>query len=207
MLDVPVPLEEQLLVDAFAPHDILVPEQVIEVPKILVDELSVRTPVRESQLAEQLVEVPTITSYSSLSQRTMEQNVDFPVPDRTGRNSGLQGFLLGQSSTSSSFSLERISERIVAQNVEFPVGGGLQGFRPRQSSSASSSSTAGFHGSADEPGEGSFSHFSPNEKKCEDRSALGVGTECGLYFIHASMRSPISLKTASSIMRMIRRYG
>ena len=38
MLDVPVPLmEEQLLVDAFAPHDIQVPEQVIEVPKILID--------------------------------------------------------------------------------------------------------------------------------------------------------------------------
>ena len=52
-LDVPVPLmEEQLLVDAFAPHGIHVPEQVIEVPKILIDELSVRTPVREPQLAE-----------------------------------------------------------------------------------------------------------------------------------------------------------
>ena len=63
MLDVPVPLmEEQLLVDAFAPHDIQVPEQVIEVPKILIDELSVRTPVREPQLAEQLVEAPSIVS-------------------------------------------------------------------------------------------------------------------------------------------------
>ena len=40
MLDVPVPLmEEQLLVGAFAPHDIYVPEQVIEVPKIFIDEL------------------------------------------------------------------------------------------------------------------------------------------------------------------------
>ena len=43
MLDVPVPLmEEQLLDGVCAPHDIHVPEQVIEVPKILVDELSVR---------------------------------------------------------------------------------------------------------------------------------------------------------------------
>ena len=66
MLDVPVPLmEEQLLVDAFAPHDVRVPEQVIEVPKILIDELSVRTPVREPQLAEQVVEVPTIRRSSS----------------------------------------------------------------------------------------------------------------------------------------------
>ena len=63
MIDVPVPLmEEQLLVDVFAPHDIQVPEQVIEVPKILIDELSARTLVREPQLAEQLVEVPTIIS-------------------------------------------------------------------------------------------------------------------------------------------------
>ena len=63
MLDVPVPLMEgQLLVDAFAPHDIQVPEQVIEVPKILIDELSVRTLVREQQLAEHLVEAPSTVS-------------------------------------------------------------------------------------------------------------------------------------------------
>ena len=86
MLDVPVPLmEEQLLVHAFAPHDIHVTKQVIEVPKILIDELSVRTPVREPQLAEQLVEVPTIISFSPL-QRIKEQNVDIPV-----HGGGLQG--------------------------------------------------------------------------------------------------------------------
>ena len=33
------------------------PEQVIEVPKILSDDVPMRTPVREPQLAEQLVEV------------------------------------------------------------------------------------------------------------------------------------------------------
>ena len=60
MLGVPVPLmEKQLLVDVFACYDIQVPEQVIEVPKILIDDISVRTPVCEPQLAEQLVEVPT----------------------------------------------------------------------------------------------------------------------------------------------------
>ena len=41
-------MEEQLLVDAFAPHDVWVPEQVIEVPKILIDELPARTSVREA---------------------------------------------------------------------------------------------------------------------------------------------------------------
>ena len=53
----------------------------------------------------------------------MEQNVDFPVPDRGGRNAGLQQ--------------ERISERIVEQIVDSRVvGGGLQDFRPVQRSSA-----------------------------------------------------------------------
>ena len=106
-----------------------------------------------------------------LRQLITKQNVDVPVPCRGGRLAGLQGFLPRQSSTALP-SLERISERIVEQNVDFPVGGGLQDFLPGQSSSASSSSPAGVHGSADVPGEGFFSHFSPKEKKCEGRSAL-----------------------------------
>ena len=36
------------------------PEQVIEVPKIFSEDVSLRTAFREPQLAEQLVEVPTI---------------------------------------------------------------------------------------------------------------------------------------------------
>ena len=83
------------------------PEQFIAVPKILSDDVPMRALVRETQLAEQLVEVPTIVSWSLL-----------------------QGFPPGQASTTSSFSLERISERIAEQNVEFPVGGGLQDFLP-----------------------------------------------------------------------------
>ena len=135
MLDVPVPLmEEQLLVDAFAPHDVRVPEQVIEVPKIPIDELPARTSAREPQLAEQLVEVPTIISFSSL-QRIVEQNVDVPVP--RGGVRGLQGFPTGLASTTSSFSLERIPERNVELIAGFP-GGGLQDFLPGQSSSSSS---------------------------------------------------------------------
>ena len=145
MLDVPVPLmEEQLLVDAFAPHDVRVPEQVIEVPA--------RTSVREPQLAEQLVEVPTILSFSSL-QRTVEQNVDVPVPRGGAR--GLQGFPPGQASTTSSFSLERISERNVEQIADFP-GGGLQDFLPGQSSSSSSHDPARAYVALDAPGYGVF---------------------------------------------------
>ena len=144
MLDVPVPLmEEQLLVDAFAPHETHVPEQVIEVPKILIDDLSVRTLVREPQLAEQLVEVPPIISFSSL-QRIVEQNVGIPVP--YGGVRGLQGFHPGQDSTSSPLSLERLSERNVEQIVDSRgFGGGLQDFLPGQSSSSSVHTQSGGH--------------------------------------------------------------
>ena len=74
VLDIPVPqMVEQLpnltqFFRALSP----VPEQVIEVPKILPDDVPMRTAVRDAQLAEQLVEVPTIVSYSWL-QRNMEQ--------------------------------------------------------------------------------------------------------------------------------------
>ena len=119
--------------------DALIPvaEQVIDVPKIFIERIPPRTSLREPQLAEQLVEVPTIVSFSSL-QRIMEQTVDIPVPQGGGRHADLQGFLRGQSSTG------------VEQIVDIP-GGGLH--RPGQSSS-----------SADEPGVGGFSHFSPNKK-------------------------------------------
>ena len=101
MLDVPVPLmEEQLLVDAFAPHDIQVPEQVIEVPKILIDELSVRTPVREPQLAEQLVEAPSIVSLIEVIRQPVEQITDIPVARGGVR---LEGFLQEQGSLTFQF--------------------------------------------------------------------------------------------------------
>ena len=48
------------------------PKQGIEVPKILPFDVPMRAAVRVPQLAEQLVEVPTIISYSSLH-RTVEQ--------------------------------------------------------------------------------------------------------------------------------------
>ena len=62
------------------------PEQVVKVPKISSSRRSHRRRVRfAEQLAEQLVEVPTIVSYSLL-QLIMEQNADIPVPlGRGGR--------------------------------------------------------------------------------------------------------------------------
>ena len=181
LLDDPVPQMVEQLPDVLRFFDLLlpVPEQVIEVPKILLDDVPVRAVLRDPQLVEQLVEVPTIVSYSWLQLR-MEQNVDIPAPGRGGRISGLQGFLPEQSSTARLAAQERSSERIVEQIVDSRVvGGGLQEFRPGQGSAASSSVSPGH------AGEGVFRTFPQNKKKCEVESALGVGTECGLYFIHA----------------------
>ena len=86
------------------------PEQFIEMPKILLDDAPVRTAVRDTQLAEQLVEVPTIVPCSSL-QRTVEHHVDIPVPGGGGRLAGLQGFLPGQSATAPT----------VEQNFDIPA--------------------------------------------------------------------------------------
>ena len=88
---VPVPLMVEQLVDVLQLFDALIPvaEQVIDVPKIFVERIPPRTSVREPQLAEQLVEVPTIVSFSSL-QRILEQTVDVPVP--RGGVRGRQGF-------------------------------------------------------------------------------------------------------------------
>ena len=64
-------------------------------PKILPEDVSLRTAVREPQLAEQLVEVPTIVSWSLL-QLIMKQNADSPVVGGSGAGGGLSGFLPGQ---------------------------------------------------------------------------------------------------------------
>ena len=111
----------------------------------------------------QLVEVPAITSNSSLQQRTSEQIIDIPVPhSRGGRggHGGLQGVSQGQGSTA----------LCGADHVDIPVprSGG-----PRQGSTASSSASHVHSGAADEPFQGVFSHFSPDEKKC------GVGPHSG----------------------------
>ena len=95
-LDGPVPLMVEQLVDVLQLFDALIPvaEQVIDVPKIFIERIPLRTSVREPQLAEQLVQVPTIVSFSSL-QRIMKQTVDIPVPQGGVRHADLQGFLRG----------------------------------------------------------------------------------------------------------------
>ena len=142
------------------------PEQVIEVPKILPLDVPLRAALRVTQLTEQLVEVPTILSYSSLLQRTVEQLVDIPVPGGGGPSFGLQGFSSGQNSTASPSSKKRISERMVEQIVDPVSSGRLHG-------SSSSHSPAGDEERANEPGKGGFRTFPQNKKSAKLGSHSG----------------------------------
>ena len=182
ILDTPVPQTVEQLPDVLQFFGTLMtdPEQVIEVSKILPEDVPMRAVLRDPQLAEQLVEVSTIVSYSWLQLR-MEQTVDIPVLGRGERSSGLQGFLPRQSSTALLSSEERVSERIVEQIVDIP-GGGLQDFRPGQHSSSSSHFPAGVPEALSEPGQGVLSHFSPN-KKVRSRVRTRV-RECPLVSAH-----------------------
>ena len=79
-----------------------VAEQVIEVPKLALPGRAVpRAALSEPQLVEQLVEVPTVLTYSLLQQRIPEQVVDTPVPHGRGAGArgGLQGLSQGQGSS------------------------------------------------------------------------------------------------------------
>ena len=61
ILDAPVPQTGDQLPDILSFFGALMPdtEQVIEVPKILLDDVPMRAAERDTQLGEQLVEVPT----------------------------------------------------------------------------------------------------------------------------------------------------
>ena len=209
ILDAPVPQTLEQLPDVLQFFGTLLTdsEQVIEVPKILLEDVPMRAVLRDPQLAEQLVEVPTIVSYSWL-QLHMEQNVDIPVPGRGGRSSGLQGFLPGQGSTALLSSGERISERTVEQTVD-PPGGGLQDFRPGLSSS-SSYFPAGVSEALDEPGPGVFRTF-PKLKKVRSRVRTRL-RECPLVLAHprrllSSVWSRMNMGTTSGTRTLGRSAG
>ena len=115
--EAPVPVMVEQLVDVLQFFDalLLVAVQVIDVPKIILEDIPTQTPLCDPQLVEQLVEVPTILYF-------LKQKVDIPVPFGGARLAGVQGFLPGQSSTVPS----------VEQNVDIPArGGGLQCFHQR----------------------------------------------------------------------------
>ena len=131
-LDVPVPQMVNQLLEVCRLFDVLIPEQAIAVPKISSSRHSHRRRVRfAEQTAEQLVEVPTIITYSSL-RGIVEQNVDIPVPRGRGRV-GL-GLHPGQSSTAFG-GAEFLPPVTAEQNVNIPV---LRGSRDLPSAASSS---------------------------------------------------------------------
>ena len=155
-LDVPVlqMVEQPVEVDSFFRNFVpAVAEQVIEVPMLALPGCSVqRAALSEPQTVEQLVEVPTVLSYSLLQQRTAEQIIGFPVPGRGGGARGsLQGLPQGQGSTASAGKqtivparggLERLpqgqgSTASAGEQTIVPVRGGRQGLPQGQGSTAS----------------------------------------------------------------------
>ena len=149
-------------------------------PEILPVDVPLRTSVREPQLVEQLVVVPTIVSFSSV-QRIAEQNVDMPVVGGSGTGGGLSGFLPRQN-------YSMTAEQIVDNPVPRPGdGGSLQGLHRGQSSTAFLEQIA----ESPDPGGASpefrsvffgfswtrwargFSDFSPGQKKSEGRPPGG----------------------------------
>ena len=126
ILDFPVPQSVDHVVDALRILDLPMAEQVIEVPKISCSTCPPRSPIPEPQSAEQLVEVPTVLSPLRIALQITEQIVDTPVPQGRGKRR-VQGFLPEQSSTATSSSLVRISERTVEHIVDLPSSGGALG--------------------------------------------------------------------------------
>ena len=167
VLDAPVPQMGEVQVVEFMRKFVapVVAEPVIEVPKILLDGAPQRLGdhLRQPQMVEQLVHVPTVVSYSSLLQLTAQQIVDMPASGAGGEGrGGLQGSLPRQNSALhveqtvdipvpgragggergglQGFSGQGSTASSGADRVDIPVprSGGLQGSRPGQGSSSSS---------------------------------------------------------------------
>ena len=140
ILDVPVlqVVEQPEEVVSFFRNSVpAVAEQVIEVPKLALPVCVVqRAALPEPQLVEQLVEVPTVLTYSLLKQRTAEQVVDTPVSHGRGRGArgGLQGSSQGQGSTAVCGADEVVSPALHARGGGSL--GGLQGLSQGQGSTA-----------------------------------------------------------------------
>ena len=97
-LDVPVPLMGEQLVEVYKLLDVMVPEQVIAVPMIFVDDIPPRRLVRDPQLAEQLVAVPTPSPALAPVPRMEHQLVEVPpvVPQLVPFFAGDDGYVWRQ---------------------------------------------------------------------------------------------------------------
>ena len=186
-LDDPAPQMVEQLPDVLQFFGTLLPdrEQVIKVPKILPEDVPVRAVLRDSQLLEQLVEVPTIVSYSSLLllQVLVEQNVGIAVVGDCGCG-GLSGFLPGQN-------YSMMVEQIVDNPVPRPGGaGGLPGLHRGQSSTAFSEQ---IDVSAD-PG-GGFQDLQPVQgSKASSPAHPGVGIGCAVELMDAMSLAGVSCR-------------
>ena len=93
ILDAPVPRGGEQGVEAFRHLDMLIPEQVIEVPKISSSRRCRRRRLPVQQMVEQLVEVPEFVSFAHAIHR---QIADIPILQVGRRSSGgVQGILPG----------------------------------------------------------------------------------------------------------------
>ena len=110
--------------------------------------------LRFLQIAEQLV--PTVLSFASLQQQTVEHIVNIPVPPGRGDHGGLHGLHQGQNTAA-----------VVEQSVDIPVsaGGGPQ---LRDLGGSRSSAV-----SREEAGHGFFSHFPRFQKRAEVAGQVG----------------------------------
>ena len=93
LLDSLVPQMVDQLVAVLARYDTLLREQVVEVPKISCPPRFSRTVLRTLQMAEQLVEVPTVLSCAMLQQWNGER-----IVPRRGESGFLQGLSPGHGS-------------------------------------------------------------------------------------------------------------
>ena len=141
ILDAPVPQTGDQLPDILSFFGALMPdpEQVIDVPKILLDDVPMRAIERDTQLGEQLVEVPTQPWYVAFvlaskvcSRRELRQIIAGLQGGGGGARGGLQGSRAGQNSTEY---LEQIVENPVPQ-VRREGGGSVQVSLPVQNSAA-----------------------------------------------------------------------
>ena len=129
-----------------------VPEQVIEVPKILPDDVPMRTTVRDTQLGSTDDHILFLVAADSGAERRHSSSSScwanrwvfkvFP-PNRVQQRR--------------SFPRNAFLSGLWSSSVTPPVfRGGPQGFRPGQTSSSSSHRPAGISEDTDEPGEGGF---------------------------------------------------
>ena len=127
----PVPQKVERLADFLVLLDTQTPVE----PKISNDSIQPRLvdcDLRRPQMAEQLVEVPTVLSCALLQQQTAEQIIDIPVPRRRRGQGGLEDFLPEQSS----FAFGGADHRIDSPFRGRSGHGGLQGSHPGQSSTS-----------------------------------------------------------------------